>query len=356
LLPADPESLNLSIARARIVLSVLAMASLWVDPDSPGGMPRLTQSEALTLLSHLTYSITLLFLLRRRSPIAALPMIPTLLDVFFATLISFVTQGQTGPTSVFFVFAIIAVSTRPSAKLTIATIVASLLLYSTIIIMSTDPLVTIMMRPVYLAIIGYLIGFIGYQRSAFELQVQDLVKRAERVSIARSLHDGYVQALAGVNLRLESCRELLARGRVEETLTELQELQTGVAREYDGVRTYIRSLAGVDEGSRYRPVDTDLQCQLRATFSGEGSTGEHLLQMMLEGLRNARRHGMAHRVSINLSGDADRILLTIEDDGRGFADESSKPWAIASRVAELGGHLTVTNGDGWTRLTIGMPA
>src|SRR5439155_1014658 len=62
------------------------------------------------------------------------------------------------------------------------------------------------MRPVYLAITGYLVGYLGEQRLTLESRVRDLEAAAERERIARSLHDGYVQALAGVNLRLGTCR------------------------------------------------------------------------------------------------------------------------------------------------------
>src|SRR5438445_4714381 len=103
------------------------------------------------------------------------------------------------------------------------------------------------MRPVYLAITGYLVGYLGEQRLTLESRVRDLEAAAERERIARSLHDGYVQALAGVNLRLETCRALLGRNRPQDALSEITDLQTGVAREYDAVRTYLRSLAGIDQ-------------------------------------------------------------------------------------------------------------
>ncbi|MGO9264912.1 MAG: sensor histidine kinase [Candidatus Binataceae bacterium] len=351
----DPHSLDLNIARARIALSLLAMLSMWVDPTTPGGLFDLTRTETATLLAHLTYSIVLLVVLSRRVPLGNLSPIPNVLDLFFATVISFFTQGQSGPSNVFFVFAIIAAAIRPGLAPTIAAVVASVALYLIVIAFSVGLTLATMMRPVYLAILGYLIGFVGQQRALFEARVRELETRAQRFTIARSLHDGYVQALAGVNLRLETCRELLARGRVEETLGQLQELQKGVAREYDGVRAYIRSLAGLDEGAGREPsVVVDPRCRVQAAFAGRGLTGEHLLQMMLEGLRNARRHGTARQVEINLSGTDDRILLTIEDDGIGFTEAPTKPWAIASRVAELGGHLTVTSGGGATRLTIEM--
>jgi signal transduction histidine kinase len=75
---------------------------------------------------------------------------------------------------------------------------------------------------------------------------------------------------------------------------------------------------------------------------------------MLEGLRNARRHGIPQCVKINVSGLEDKLLITIDDDGTGFLESGNSPWAIASRVAELGGRLIV-NRKGLTRLEIEMP-
>ena len=356
LVSADPRSLDLNIARARIALSLLAMLSLYVDPTTPGGLFHLTETETATLLSHLAYSIALLVVLSLRFAIPGLSSISIALDLFFATAISFITQGLSGPSKVFFVFAIIAAASRPGLAPTVVATVSSVTLYLLVIALPGGLTIANMMRPVYLAILGYLIGFVGQQRAIFETRVRQLETRAQRFAIARSLHDGYVQALAGVNLRLETCRELLARGRVAETIAQLQELQMGVAREYDGFRAYIRSLADLGDSGVHEPAAmVDPRCRLQASFAGRGLTGEHLLQMMLEGLRNARQHGTAHRVDINLSGIENSILLTIEDDGVGFADAAAKPWAIASRVAELGGHLTVTSSGGSTRLTIEMP-
>lgn len=355
-LSGGPGSLDLNIARARIALSLLTMLSLWIDPTTPGGLFRLTRTEAATLLAHLSYSVGLLVVISRRVAIAQLASISNVLDLLFATAISYITLGQSGPSNAFFVFAIIAAAIRPSLRPTMAAVIASVILYSFVVAFSLGLTVDNMMRPVYLAILGYLIGFVGQQRAIFEARVRELEKRAQRFSIARSLHDGYVQSLAGVNLRLETCRELLARGRVPETLRELRELQFGVAHEYDGVRSYIRSLAGLgDKRTHELATEVDPRCRLQVSFAGRGLIGEHLLQMMLEGLRNARHHGTAHRVDINLGGAENGTLLTIEDDGVGFADAATKPWAIASRVAELGGHLTVTSGHGATRLTIEMP-
>ncbi len=136
---SDPHSLDLNIARARIALSLLAMLSMWVDPTTPGGLFDLTRTEASTLLAHLTYSVVLMVVLSRRVPLANLSLIPNVLDLFFATAISYLTQGQSGPSNVFFVFAIIAATIGPGLAPTIAAVVASVVLYLIVIAFSVGP-------------------------------------------------------------------------------------------------------------------------------------------------------------------------------------------------------------------------
>jgi signal transduction histidine kinase len=229
-------------------------------------------------------------------------------------------------------------------------------LYLLVIGLSDGMTNSYMMRAVYLAIAGYLIGFVGQQRAEFEARMHRLEVAAQRHSIARSLHDGYIQALAGVNLRLETCRELLKGDRPADALVELTELQMGVAREYDEVREYIRTLAGVQGSAvpQSRAGRRDPRLRLRAAFSTNSLGGEHILQIMLEGLRNARRHAVANCVMIDAWEADGQVRITIDDDGVGFDDSKNAPWAIASRVAEFGGSLAV-NGKGPVRLAIELP-
>jgi hypothetical protein len=74
-------------------------------------------------------------------------------------------------------------------------------------------------------------------------------KLRPRETIARSLHDGYLQALAAVNLRLEGCRDMLIGNELEPALAEIKEIQPGVTREYDEVQECVRSLAGADQSA-----------------------------------------------------------------------------------------------------------
>src|ERR1700704_28183 len=153
------------------------------------------------------------------------------------------------------------------------------------------------MRPAYLAITGCVIGFLGQQRANFEMRVRELETLAEREEIARSLHDGYVQVLAGLNLRLEGLCELLVRGGTSEALGGVRELQIGITREYDEVREYLRSLINLDRKiAETTSLANETRFHVEATFSANGLLVEHILLIMLEGARNARRHAQAREV------------------------------------------------------------
>ena len=349
------QDLDLSIARARIALSLIAMLSLYIDPSTAGGLFHLNAYASTTLLCHLAYGIGIYFALSHRFSRAHIRVISTAFDLAFATAIAFITEGQTSASYVFFVFAIVATGSRVRSRTIVTVTFLSVALYLLVIVVTRGIASVYDMRAVYLAIAGYLIAFFSQQRALFEEHLRELESRTERESIARSLHDGYVQALAGVNLRLESCRALLNRNRPQDALAEITDLQTGVAREYDAVRVYLRSLAGIEGPAAQRALPvSDPAFQVRAAFSGRSLLGEHILMIMLEGLRNSRSHGLAKLVKIDVHEIDDKVSITIEDDGVGLPDSSSRPWAIASRVAELEGHLSM-HSDGITRVQIELP-
>jgi signal transduction histidine kinase len=213
------------------------------------------------------------------------------------------------------------------------------------------------MAPLYLVIIGYVIGFIGEQRARFESRVHELESAAQRHSIARSLHDGYVQALAGVNLRIESCRTLISTGRSEQAFEELQELQGEVRDEFDSIRAYIRTLADVEKvPTKALPLVADTRVNVSARFSCPLLDVEQIMQIALEGIRNAWRHGRASLADVEISQANGTIKIAIDDDGSGFGQGDPLPWTIASRVAETRGRLTVgRNGSAGAHVEIELP-
>jgi signal transduction histidine kinase len=78
------------------------------------------------------------------------------------------------------------------------------------------------------------------------------------------------------------------------------------------------------------------------------------MQIVLEGVRNTRRHGNARSGSINVQQSTGTINFKIDDDG-GFEDVVTAPWTIASRVAELGGRLAFNSASVVAHLEISLP-
>ncbi|HLK11636.1 MAG TPA: histidine kinase [Candidatus Binatia bacterium] len=344
-----------SIARCRVMLSVAAILAVYIDPTEPtltrwlpltGGPFRIDPYALAVMGSHLGYSLVVYGLLRQRLVSArGLAWTTTWTDVLFGAMIVLVTEGTTSPFYVFFAFAVLATGLRAGFRATFAVTAASVALYLSLIVVSVPNTQNFyIMRPAYLAITGYLVSYLGQERLTQEARIRHLEASAQRAHIARSLHDGYAQALAGVNLRLESCRELFRRGLTEEALAELADLQVGVTREHDELRGYIRSLAEVEARPTSILYSKPTEFSVHADFRGPSALVEHVLHILLEGARNVQRHAGARSAAIDARMVGEEVVVTVDDDGIGFSQGAAPPWSIASRVAEVGGRITLGNG------------
>ena len=336
-----------NIAQCRVILSIAAFITVYIDPTLTGGPFTLDPYAVAVLLAHLGYSLAVLFVVKRA--LAASPrvaIVSTWADVAFGAAIALVTDGANSPFYVFFAFAVLAAGFRGGLRPTLIVTGAGVALYLSLILVSHPEGVGFyIMRPAYLGITGYLVGYLGEQRLAVETRLRALEAATQREQIARSLHDEYVQALAAVNVRLETCRGLLRRGKGEKALTELTELQAGVNREHDVLRAYIRSLVDRETTAAPRARDERTRFAVTAQFEGSLSLVEHALQIMLEGARNVGFHAHAERATISVGASARTVAIAIDDDGVGFPLEATPPWSIASRAAELGGVVRVDGVD-----------
>ncbi len=348
------QDLDLNIARARLILAPATLLSIYIDVAKPdltpwfrltGGVLEIDRYAFVVLILHLAYSGTVHVLTNLRPVGARFVTITATIDVAFAIVLAIFTEGPTSPSYAFFAFAIIAAGCREGFRATLVITACCTLAYLMLILLSTEAGRPhgYVMRPVYLAITGYLIGFLGQQRINFEARVRELETAEERHSIARSLHDGYIQALAAVNLRLSGCRQLLQRGETSSALGQLTELQAGVAREYDEVRSYVRSLVDLEGTSTPTRDPERTVVDLQATFRAGGGKAEQILLILLEGIRNTIRHADARAAVIRTVETGNGIRITMGDDGVGFSGNTAPPWSIASRVAELEGEMRIVD-------------
>jgi len=200
-----------------------------------------------------------------------------------------------------------------------------------------------------------------------------------RLSFARDVHDGMVQFLAGVALRLEGLKRTDDPVRLR---AEVDELQAELAREQQDLRALIRRLKGiglapgaVDAAATLKPLADRLARQWGIELEVEEPEAPVLVDRRLEtdihnlvreAAANAARHGGARRVGVALGTDAGRLHLRISDNGRGLersgrfrhdeiAADRIGPRSIFDRVQQRGGTIDIDTGRGGTLLSIVLP-
>ena len=217
----------------------------------------------------------------------------------------------------------------------------------------------------------FLLLVVGQAAAAFEAarlqaKAEEVAVLEERARIARDLHDGFIQSLAGIDLRAEACRKMIERDP-SRVAHELGELQQTVERGYREVRHYLNVLRSASREAHdlhaileQVAAEFSIRDRLRVTLELPPdepelppSTAYELTQIVREALRNAVRHGGAKRATVTLTVYGPHCSLVILDNGRGFKAPSGAvgpdgvvqpnavPWSIRERTSALGGTLRV---------------
>ena len=186
----------------------------------------------------------------------------------------------------------------------------------------------------------------------------------ERRRLLRELHRGAEQRLTGVATHVDAlssdveeprAREMLAdvEGQLAAARTELSELARGIrppALASGGLAAALSELA------RRAPIPVDVS--VRGGRCPEAVEAAAYF-VCAEALANIAKHAQASRVMVNSERGADRLSLTVSDDGLGGADpgRGSGLRGLADRVEALGGSLRVESPVGaGTRLVAELPA
>jgi signal transduction histidine kinase len=199
----------------------------------------------------------------------------------------------------------------------------------------------------------------------------------ERGRISRELHDGVLQSLAGIDMRLEVLRRQAAASESSDLADELGELQRLLQGESVDLRQLMLRLRPTDVDARRLPGAVadlierfgrggDIQARLEWAVSRLNLPPHHcseILRIVQEALFNVRRHSGATRALVRVEADADAWALIVEDNGCGLgftgrltSEElellAKGPRVIRERAVALGGLLSVESSDHGTRLEI----
>jgi signal transduction histidine kinase len=207
-----------------------------------------------------------------------------------------------------------------------------------------------------------------------------IVASEERLRLARDLHDGVLQFMAGAGLQLDSIarredlppqdreRLRLLRGSLNEEQRELRALITTLrpsrhSADLTSLSGELHSLA--ERLARSWDILIEANVEPPSLEIGQ-SLAFDLSRIVREAVANAVRHGKARSVCIDAKSEDDTLLLTVHDDGHGFpapihwTDEDmdrdgTGPRSLRERVASLSGRLRIESNGGGTRVIVTLP-
>lgn len=212
---------------------------------------------------------------------------------------------------------------------------------------------------------------------------RDRLERAamadERERLARELHDGLLQSLAGALLQLEALSNLIDENP-QSARKRLRDIGDLIAEEQRELRYWLTNAkpTGATITCADLAAALEIQCQraekqwgLRVTLTTGGgmisrSLGDEVYRLVQEAIANVGRHASARSVSVTLQITTDQVRIDVADDGVGFPfqgrydlemlrDRRLGPRSLVARVASLGGDLVLTSDLSGSRLEMSLP-
>jgi len=201
-------------------------------------------------------------------------------------------------------------------------------------------------------------------------QLRSRVGAAERARVARDLHDGVIQALIGLEMRVEVWRREAERGDGASAL-QFADIQNALRTEVLDLRDLIQQMK---TGSVDPKLALDHLASLVAQFQRDTGIAAHfmtdvteldlsppvcdeIVRVVQEALVNVRKHSGARNVLVRVSARDGCWMFEIDDDGRGFEFTGRKsqaeldadrkgPVIMKERVRSIGGELAVESNPG----------
>jgi len=185
----------------------------------------------------------------------------------------------------------------------------------------------------------------------------------ERERIAMDLHDGIIQSIYAVGLTLEHARLLLAED-VEQARPKIVQSIDGLNSTIRDIRAYIMDLKprqlfdqNLENGIRRLIKEFEASTQIEATLvikaeeldnipASQAMTLFHICQ---EALANAAKHSRAQYVEVYVWRTAERLVLEVTDNGRGFYTEKINVTLghglsnMQTRAKNVGGDVEITS-------------
>ena len=206
-------------------------------------------------------------------------------------------------------------------------------------------------------------------RNRAKIRIRDIdqAKAREREQLARELHDTVAHHVSGIAIQAQAGRAIAASHpeRAVEALAIIEDAATRTLTELRAIVGVLRATQdtefapqpGVAEVERLATDGQTRPC-VEVTLSGEfddlsPAVGAAIYRLAQESITNARRHARhATQVTVAVTGDADQVRLTIDDDGSAAGGRAPAGYGLVGmqeRASLLGGtfHAGPAAERGW---------
>jgi signal transduction histidine kinase len=207
-----------AVAWLRVAFAAVAVVVIQLNPERVARFPALS---IFSLSSFVLYSLAVVYLARRNKLTSSpLGILTTSLDVVWIAVIVFSTGGTRTPFFFYYSFPVITASIRWGLKGSLPVAFVGVALYGIVRLTLAgesmgEPIGidTLLIRSLYLILLACIFGYISEFEKRQNQRLLALSKTAvqaaaldERRRITFELHDGILQSLATLILRLEGCR------------------------------------------------------------------------------------------------------------------------------------------------------
>lgn len=190
-------------------------------------------------------------------------------------------------------------------------------------------------------------------------------QEVERKRVAKDLHDGLGGLLATVKARLSSEAPTAAASNqlIDRACTEVRRIAHNMMPQTLALSGLSGSVRDIVSQLNQRGLDTELEIIGQPDLRLDEDSQAMLLRILQELTHNVVKHAGAEKLFIQLLDQPNQLLLTVEDDGKGFNSDEVRDRKngiglanIDSRVAYLRGNIQYDSSPGHgTTVTLTLP-
>ncbi|EJQ41998.1 two-component system, NarL family, sensor histidine kinase DesK [Bacillus wiedmannii] len=196
-------------------------------------------------------------------------------------------------------------------------------------------------------------------------QIKDLVKREERQRIARDLHDTLGHTLSLITLKSQLVEKLIVKNpeRASVEAKEITQTSRTALKQLRELISDMRMITVEEELEQIKAIlqaaTIELEIKQETSASSLSPIEQNILGMCLrEAVTNVVKHSKATRCTVSVLESQGELILTVEDNGIGLADQNHDGNGIRGmkeRIALIDGFVELSTINPGTLLIVKVP-